>query len=190
MSAANKIKTVQEFVDSGLSNSEKRAEFKNGQVSLKLMPSSEHGKVQFGVSVEIGSRFGKTKSPGGGWWFRTETSIDCPKSDAIVTPDLTGWKRQNHLQEPSGYPVRMRPDWVCEVAYSTLHSDMRESKIIYEKEEIPFYWVMDVMNGRIVVFEWMERKFFQTHELFIEDGEVEIPPFYGENLKISELFGI
>ena len=190
MNSAQKIRTVKEFLDSELSKTEKRAQFKNGQVSLKLMPSSQHGKVQLAASVEIVNKFRKPNTPGGGWWFRTETSIECQKSSAIVTPDISGWKRQNCTIEPMGYPVTQRPDWVCEVAFSTLQVDIREAKLIYEKECIPFYWVMDVANERLIVFELLEQKLIQTQELFAGDGEIEVPPFFGDKLNISELFGI
>jgi Uma2 family endonuclease len=190
MKLEKKISSVEEFLESEIAKKEKRAQFKDNQVVLKLMSGGEHGKIQLAVGVAVVSKFKKLVSPGGGWWFKTEASIFCPKVKSVVTPDLTGWKRVNTPKEPTGYPIKEKPDWVCEVAFSTLREDLRELKLIYEREEIPFYWVVDVKNERLVVFELLEKKLVQTHELFSTDGFVETPPFMGDKLNMSEIFGL
>jgi Uma2 family endonuclease len=190
MNLAKKISSVEEFLESEIAKKEKRAQFKDGQVVLKLMPSGEHGKLQLRIGVQVFNKFESKKSSGGGWWFKTETSIYCVKSKAIVTPDLIGWKRTNTPKEPIGYPITEKPDWICEIAFSTLKEDLRDSKLLYEREEIPFYWVVDVKSERLVVFELLEKRLVQTHELFSTDGSVEIPPFMADKLNMSEIFGL
>lgn len=44
------------------------------------------------------------------------------------------------------------PDLVCEIADTTLASDLDEKKQIYADLEIPEYWVIDILGRRVLVF--------------------------------------
>ncbi len=41
----------------------------------------------------------------------------------IVRPDVAGWRRERSPERPSGMPVKLRPDWICEVLSPSNASD-------------------------------------------------------------------
>ena len=50
----------------------------------------------------------------GGWWFETEVEIEF-ETHEIYRPDIVGWRRERSAQRPTGTPIRLRPDWICEI---------------------------------------------------------------------------
>jgi Uma2 family endonuclease len=191
VSTAIKLLSLEEFLLIPEEQVGKRAQYIDGQIVQKAEPSGEHGDLQSCVSGEIREKFkGKGTDDGmGGWWLKTETSIHFTKSNQVRIPDISGWKRARVPEKPKGCPVRERPDWVCEIAVSTLRSDLRETKQILELEGVPFYWVVDAANDRLVIFELSEGKLIQTAEHFKEDGLQRLPPFQAAELDLRLLFG-
>ena len=33
----------------------------------------------------------------------------------VFRPDLAGWRRERAALRPTGRPIRIRPDWICEI---------------------------------------------------------------------------
>lgn len=92
------------------------AEVIEGEIVEKASPSAEHGDAQAGLAAILRRRFHRRGggSVPGGWWILTEVEIEL-ESHEIYRPDLVGWRRVNLPARPSRRPVRIRPDWVCEV---------------------------------------------------------------------------
>src|SRR6188508_3036854 len=93
-----------------------RSEVIAGDVHQKAAPSAEHGDAQGALATLLRSRFhrpGGGRHPGG-WWILTEVEIQLETHEVYV-PDLAGWRRDRIPQRPTGRPVLLRPDWVCEI---------------------------------------------------------------------------
>jgi len=191
MSVAKSLMRVEGFI--ALSDDERgeRAQFIDGQIVQKTLPSGEHSSAQSEFLRTLLPTFSRKKQTdgSGGWWIRTEVSILLPSVGQVVTPDIVGWKRGRLEEAPKGFPVRERPDWICEVSVSTLRNDSRDKLRVYEIESIPFYWVVDAMNDRLVVFEHIDGHLVQTLEHYKEDGLQRIPPFDSVELSMAVLFG-
>lgn len=191
MSEAKKLLGLDDFLVMTESERGERGQFIGGEIIQKALPSGEHSSAQSNFLRTLLPTFSRRKQDdgSGGWWIRTEVSILLTLVQDVVTPDIVGWRRARVPLAPKGYPVRERPDWVCEVALSTLKTDSRDKLRAYEAEQIPFYWIVDALNERLIVFENIDGHLLQTHELYSSDGIQRIKPFDGVELSVATLFG-
>ena len=168
------------------------AELIDGQIVYKASPGGEHGHHQLALGAVLKNLFGrKGRGDGtGGWWLMTDVSVHFKKLERILEPDLVGWKRERVPEQPKGFPVHERPDWVCEISHSTWKKD---TTIVYETleaEGVPYYWLLDVAHKNLFVFELQENgKYAKIHSLFQEDGKVRIKPFDAVELDVGVLLG-
>jgi Uma2 family endonuclease len=90
-----------------------------GELIEKAAPSGEHGDAQAGIVGALRSPFQRPPGRGGpgGWWIATEVEVRLEMGD-IVRPDVVGWLRDRCPERPTGTPVKLRPDWICEVRSS------------------------------------------------------------------------
>jgi Uma2 family endonuclease len=58
--------------------------------------------------------------------------------------DAAGWRRARAPARPEGWPVKLRPDWVCEIV-SPRHErrDHVDKPQVLHAAEVPYYWLMD-----------------------------------------------
>lgn len=191
MEDAKKLFTLETFLSMTNQERGERAEFIGGQIVQKSLPSGKHGKLEMRLGFQIASKFlRKSRDDGtGGWWIQTETSVLHPGVREIHTHDLVGWRRDRVSEEPLDYPVRERPDWVCEIAVSTLRKDIRDTRAALDAEDVPFYWVLDAANEQLLIFERVDGHLVQTRNLFREDGMQRIPPFEVVEFSMPLLLG-
>ena len=191
MSQAKSLMGIEEFIALPIDLRGDRAQFIDGQIVQKTLPSGEHSSAQSEFLRTLLPKFSRKKQGdgSGGWWIRTEVSVLFPTVSQVFTPDIAGWKRDRLDSAPKGFPVREVPDWICEVSVSTLRYDSRDKLRVFEIERIPFYWVIDVMNERLIVFETIDGHLIQTRDLYKVDGLQRIPPFDGVELSMAGLFG-
>jgi Uma2 family endonuclease len=188
---AHKTLTLEEFLALPESVRGERAQYIGGQIVQKALPGGRHGNAEIAIALTIGQHFRRKKKDDGtgGWWIMTETSVVYPNTREVPSHDIVGWRRERVPECPLDYPVRDRPDWVCEIAVSTLRKDTRDLKRTLEIEDVPFYWVLDAANERLIVFERIDGKLVQTRELFREDGVQRIPPFDAVEIQMGVLLG-
>ncbi len=90
----------------------------------------------------------------GGWWILTEVEL-LLSGDEIVRPDVLGWLGASCPERPTGTPVRVRPDWVCEVVSPSNANDDTVKKLrLYHRNEIPHYWVVDPRDATLTVLRF------------------------------------
>jgi len=70
-----------------------------------------------------------------------------------------------------------------------MRKDTRDLKRTLEIAEVPFYWVVDVANEQLLVFERIDGHLVQTRNLFREDGAQRIPPFDAVEIQVGLLLG-
>src|SRR5262245_10294507 len=103
-----------------IAEAERFHELIGGELIEKAAPSGEHGDAQAGVVGAIRLPFQRPPGRGGpgGWWIATEVEVRFDTGD-IVRPDVVGWLRERCPERPTGTPVKLRPDWICEVVSSS-----------------------------------------------------------------------
>jgi Uma2 family endonuclease len=129
----------------------------DGALVRKARPSARHGGAQAGLVGRLGEynrRAGGLRP--GGWRFAMETETRFG-DDQIYRPDIAGWRRERLPELPDGFPMTVRPDWVCEiVSPSSESNDVIKKLRTYQRCGVPHYWVIDPIAETLVVYRWTE----------------------------------
>ena len=112
-----------------------------------------------------------------------------PQTGNVFAHDIVGWRRDNCPTNPEGFPVRERPDWVCEVSLTTWLKDTRTIPQSLIPAGVPFYWVADAERENILVFKLVEGYYSLIQSLFRSDTCIRIPPFESAEWNVDVLFG-
>jgi Uma2 family endonuclease len=165
-------------------------ELVGGELTQKAPPSGEHGGAQAGVVSALRPPFQRRPGGGapGGWWILTEVEVLLPAGD-IVRPDVVGWRRETCPERPTGMPVKVRPDWICEIVSPSNATDDTVKKLrLYHRVAIPHYWIVDPREATLTVMRWSGDGFVtllraERHEV------VRAEPFQAIELAVGTLFG-
>jgi Uma2 family endonuclease len=184
--AAPRLATVADLISLG----DASAEIVGGAIVYKADPSAEHGDAQASLANLLRQDFhrrGGGNHPGG-WWLLTEVDVELGPHE-VYRPDLSGWRRDRVPERPSGRPVRIRPDWVCEVlSASNAATDQVDKFRVYESSGVPFYWIADP-ERRILTLYRLDGATYSV-ALQAKQGEiVRAPPFEVMSLRVGVLFG-
>jgi Uma2 family endonuclease len=167
-----------------------RAEVIAGEIHQKAAPSAEHGDAQGALATILRSRFHRRGGGGhpGGWWILTEVEIQLETHEVYV-PDLGGWRRDRVPQRPTGRPVLLRPDWICEIlSPSTARHDQVTKQRTFHRCGVGHYWIVDPEREVLVVQRWAADGYLVV--LTAGKGEtVRAEPFDAVELVVGELFG-
>lgn len=119
-----------------------RSEIIAGEIVTAPRPSTRHGHVHGGLVHLIGGPFGYDEEPGG-WWILLEVDIELDRHE-LVEPDLAGWRRQRVPVFPVEKPVRIVPDWICEIlSPGNRAHDLVTKANLYLRHGVAFYWIID-----------------------------------------------
>lgn len=161
-----------------------------GELVRKANPSGEHGDAQSALVSSIKPPF--QRRPGGklpgGWWIYTEVEIQLAP-DHIYRPDIVGWRRDRVPERPTGTPIPIRPDWICEVLSPSNPGTDRVKKLNhYHHFGVPHYWLVDPMEASLSVFRWTADGYLL---ILAADrtARVRAEPFEAVELSVGALFG-
>jgi Uma2 family endonuclease len=162
----------------------------DGQLTQKAEPSGEHGDAQAGIVAAVRLPYQRKRGAGGpgGWWIATEVEVQLGE-DALVRPDVLGWRRDRCSERPMGTPVSIRPGWICEVVSPSHATDDTVKKLrLYHRSGIPHYWLVDPRDATLTVMRWTKDGYVTL--LRAERGErVLAEPFEEVELELGTLFG-
>lgn len=166
-----------------------RLELVGGELVPKAAPTAEHGRGQGATVSSLRRRF--DRKPGGrwpgGWWFATETHVQY--ATGVFCHDLVGWRRDRVPEFPTGFAVRVRPDWVCEIL-----SPRNEKRDFVDKPralhaaEVPHYWILDAQEKLLIVHRWSPDGYTMVLSAGA-DETVRAEPFDAVELRVAVLFG-
>lgn len=164
----------------------------DGELMRKARAGGEHGLTHFAVSSLLGSHFRRRPNGAerpGGWWFTTDTEVELAAHQA-VRPDIAGWRRTRLPDKPAGFPLRLRPDWVCEVMTDgdARRRDGVQKRRIYADYLVPHYWLLDTQRQTLTVLRLEERGYVDLFEAGIGE-RVRAEPFDAIELQVGGLFG-
>ena len=167
---------------------ERHHELIAGEISEKAAPTGEHGGAQAGLIYSLYGPFNRRPGGGGpgGWWFAAEVEIQLGAN--IVRPDVVGWRRERAPERPSGSPIGVEPDWICEILSTNRRTDVIQKKRLYHERRIPYYWIIDPIEGTLLVYRWTTDGY--TEVLAAERGEqVRAEPFQAMELPVGVFLG-
>jgi len=186
MTVARKLASIEDLLELP---DDARAEVIAGDITILPSPLPEHGRAQRAIGRFIGGPYDDDHGRGGpgGWWILMEVEVELAPHE-IVRPDVAGWRRQR-LESPWGKrPIRVTPDWVCEVLSPTNERHDRVTKAsLYREHGVPFYWMVDPVEG---ILEAYELDGEQWVRLGAWDGTaaVRVAPFEDIELEVGRLF--
>jgi Uma2 family endonuclease len=137
--------TLEEFL--AIPPHERFHEILDGEIVRKVMPSGRHGVAQRRLSALLDPYDGDQQSGRpGGWWIMSEVEVQLARAQ-VIRPDLVGWRNERMREVPEEFPIKLRPDWVCEIVSP---SDPRRDTVIkvrdYARAGIPHYWLVDLQQ--------------------------------------------
>jgi Uma2 family endonuclease len=161
-----------------------------GELVQKATPSGEHGGAQAALTGSLFGPFNR-RSGGrypGGWWFETEVELELEPHE-IYRPDVIGWRRERVPERPGGTPVRIMPDWICEVLSPSNARDDQVTKFdTYRRCKIFHYWIVDPLLETLRVHRWTQDGYLVV--LNAQRGQrVRAEPFDAIELPVGVLFG-
>lgn len=167
-----------------------RFELIDGELIQKAVPFIEHGRAQAWLSAALVTRFdcrvGRPDRPGG-WWFGAE--VDVQLGGSVLRPDLAGWRRDRHAELPHERPLRVPPDWICEVVSDSNRShDTRFKVARYHQAAIGHYWILDEPRRELTVYRYMPEGYVVALLAGASD-RVRAEPFEAIELHVAVLLG-
>lgn len=161
-----------------------------GDIVRRAAPTGEHGGAQAALAGSLFAPF--ARRPGGrwpgGWWLETEVEIEF-ETHEVYRPDVVGWRREHVPTRPTGTPIRIRPDWICEILSRSNAKDDQVTKFeTYRRSGVPHYWIVDPDLRTLRVHRWTNEGYLVV---LTADGEqrVRAEPFEAIELKVGVLFG-
>jgi Uma2 family endonuclease len=160
-----------------------------GVIVEKASPSFEHGEAQ-GAAVAHARRFRGSGSGGPvGWWIAVEVDVELEPHE-LYRPDVAGWRRDRTPDRPRGWPVRIRPDWVCEIlSPSTAARDMGHKLRTYHRHAVGHVWIVDPEHRTLTVYRHGVEGYVVASAAGADETMI-VEPFEGLPLHVGTLFGM
>lgn len=185
--AARRLATAADLF--AIPEEERFHEIIDGELIPKASPTFEHGAAQTKLSAHV-DPYNRRSGSGrrGGWWFASEVEIEL-EAHQVYRPDLCGWRRDHVPERPSGSPIRIRPDWICEIlSPSKPLYDLGTKFDTYQRCAVPHYWIIDPMSERLRVHRWTSEGYLVVLNAR-RDQRVRAEPFDAIELYVGVLFG-
>jgi Uma2 family endonuclease len=186
--SARRTATLDDFW--AIPEAERFHELMGGELVQKAAPTGEHGDAQAGVIASVRPAFQRRLGGGGpgGWWLATEVEV-LLETGEVVRPDVLGWRRERSPERPTGTPVELRPDWICEVVSpGNAKNDTVRKLRLYHQVRVPHYWIVDPTEATLTVMRWSADGYVTL--LRAERAEVvRAEPFEAIELAVGTLFG-
>jgi Uma2 family endonuclease len=162
----------------------------NGEVVVHAAPGMLHSFGASAVGSDIHQAYQRGRGGPGGWWILVEVDIELRAASQAYRPDIAGWKRERVTRIPEERPVKIRPDWVCEVLSRTTASwDLGSKHDGYAAGGVPWYWVLDPEHRVLTAFELFEGG-YRLAGTVTAKATGSLPPFEAVRIDMSEVFPI
>ncbi len=148
-------------------------------------PSPAHASVEEGLIIDLreGRRGGGP--PPSGWYFKIEVEVRFP-SDEKVVPDVAGWREARIEGHRNDNPIRVVPDWVCEVLSDSMRKkDLGVKRDLYARQGVGHLWLVEPEEHRLEAFSLDEQGRWVLLGSYFEDAVVDVAPFLGVPMAIG-----
>jgi Uma2 family endonuclease len=102
--------------------------------------------------------------------------IELPGSPEF-SPDIAGWRRERLPDLPEDEPIRVAPDWICEVlSPSTRGYDLIKKRPFYSRSGVGWLWYVDVEARSVTVSQLRDGAWVEA-AVHGNDERVRLQPF-------------
>ena len=143
----------------------------------RTKPRARHQRTGLGIGRELSGPFDLGRGGPGGWWIIGEPGIELPNDTKEISPDVAGWRRERMPELPGDEPIRVVPDWVCEIlSPTTRRHDLLHKLPYYAKVGVRFLWLVD-LEARVLTAHRLEPPDWRIIGTYSDEIEVRIEPF-------------
>jgi Uma2 family endonuclease len=156
-----------------------------GVLYTMTKPRARHQRTGLEIGSGLLGPFDHGRGGPGGWWIVTEPGIELPSTPEI-SPDVAGWRRERMADLPVDEPIRVVPDWVCEIlSPTTRRHDMLRKLPYYAKIGVPFMWLVDI-EARVLTVHRLDGDTWRVIGTYSDETEARIEPFDAVPLSIAD----
>lgn len=155
---------------------ELKGEIIDGELYVQPRPRARHARVEGVILVSTQGPYDLGQGGPGGWWILPEPGIELPGSPEF-SPDVAGWRRERLPELPEAEPIRVVPDWVCEVlSPGTRGYDFIKKRPFYARSGVSWLWYVDVEARSISVSQLRDGAWVEV-AVHGDDERVRLQPF-------------
>ncbi len=164
-----------------------KGEIIDGELFVQPRPRFRHGRANTFLGRHVGGSFDFDADGPGGWWIVVEPGIELPDAPE-VSPDLAGWRRERMPEPPGDAPIRLVPDWVCEViSPSNARYDRLKKFPYYARIGVQWLWVVHPTEQTLEVRQLRDRQWMITQS-FGGDEVARAQPFDAMELPLGRMW--
>jgi Uma2 family endonuclease len=164
-----------------------KGEIIDGELHVQPRPRFRHARATGFLSRHLGGSFDFDDGGPGGWWIVPEPGIELPGAPE-VSPDLGGWRRERMPEPPEDEPIRLVPDWVCEVlSPSNARHDRLVKLPFYARVGVPWIWLVDTRDQTLQVLELRDGA-WSLRGSFGPDAVIRAEPFEAIEIPLARMW--
>jgi Uma2 family endonuclease len=164
-----------------------KGEIIEGVLYTMTRPRGPHQRTIRFVGSRVGDPFDGGRGGPGGWWILPEPGIELPGTPEIA-PDIAGWRRDRLAELPEDAPIRVVPDWVCEIlSPSTRRHDLLIKKPYYARVGVPHHWLIDRAARTLTAYRLESGRWLELG-VFGDEREARIEPFDAVPLDVASFW--
>jgi len=164
-----------------------KGEIIDGELFVQPRPRFHHARATGFLVHHIGGAFDFDDGGRGGWWIVPEPGIELPNAPE-VSPDIGGWRRERMPEPPTREPLRLPPDWACEVlSPSNRRWDLKKKFPFHARMGVPWLWVVDPPAQTISV-RALHGTDWKIVQEAVGDERVALEPFTAVELPLDRLW--
>jgi Uma2 family endonuclease len=162
-------------------------EIVGGALVMTPRPGVAHQRASTHLGGLVVGPFGMGVGGPGGWVILVEPYVAF--GDEVRAPDLAGWRRERWVEPPGRAPVRVAPDWICEVlSASTQAEDRTAKRELYRRASVRHLWLIDP-EARTLEVQRLEREGWLIVGSWADDDHVRAEPFEAIDIDLGLLWG-
>jgi Uma2 family endonuclease len=153
-----------------------KGEIIDGELYVQPRPRPTHANIEGAILEEVRPAYQRGRGGPGGWWILPEPGLELPRSPEF-SPDVAGWRRERLAKLSADEPIRVVPDWICEIlSPSTRGYDLVTKRRFYASIGVGWLWYVDV-EARSVTVSRLEGGSWLELAAHGEDEQVRLEPF-------------
>ena len=165
-----------------------KGEIIDGELHVQPRPRFRHARTIGFFNRHLGGGFDYDDEGPGGWWILAEPGIELPDAPE-VSPDLAGWRRARMQNPPpDDEPIRVVPDWVCEIlSKSNARYDRTVKLPFYARAGVEWLWLIDSRDQTLDVYRLRDGAWSLLRS-FGEEATIRAAPFEALEIPLARLW--
>jgi len=162
-----------------------KGEIIDGELYTQPRPRAPHQNVISCIGHELFDPYRRSRGGPGGWWILPEPGIELPDAPEI-SPDVAGWRRERMPELPHNEPIRIVPDWACEIYTKRTRAYVQNiKKPFYARVGVEWLWYIDLDTQTFTVSRLHNGKWLELG-VHVGDQCVRAEPFDVVELNLAE----